>query len=347
MPLNLTGKPKTKWLIASTANHLGLLDGYSFLRALNRVQVAILMYHRVGNQESLSTVPPIRPQDFETQIAHLCRLFEVIHLDRLVQSIQGEKGLPKRAVVITFDDGYKDNYICAYPILKRYNVPATIFLTTGHIGTTNPFWWDKVAYIIENSTRATFDLDELGTYSLRSSSEKSKTISRIVGGLKKVEDQKKELLIERLVNTLGMPLPANLGKECILSWDDVREMNNGGIAFGTHSVTHRSLTKLSLKQAEHEIIQSKKDIEERLGQAVTAFSYPYGQFGDFDSEIKKILRKSGFTCAVTAIPRMISPGIDIYELPRITPGRDFNTFKAWLSGLYPDLGAIWGRLLSS
>ncbi|MFC1938434.1 polysaccharide deacetylase family protein [Chloroflexota bacterium] len=338
------GKQKIERLIASAANHLGFIAGYSFFRALNQPQVAILMYHSVGTQENLGTVPIIRPHDFEDQIAYLCRWFEIMPFDKLVQCVQSKGGLPKRAAVITFDDGYKDIYLYAYPILKRYNVPATIFLTTGHIGTANPFWWDKVGYIIKNTKQATFELDELGAYSLRSNGSRLKTISRIVEGLKKVEDEKKELLIERLMTTLGMQLPANLGKELILSWDDVREMNDGDIAFGAHSITHPILTKLSLKQAEYEIVQSKKDIEEKLNRVVTAFSYPNGQFSDFNSQIKKILKKSSFTCAFTTIPRMITPGIDLYELPRIDPGWDFNTFKVGLSGLYPDLGAILSRI---
>ena len=144
-------------------------------------------------------------------------------------------------------------------------------------------------------------------------------------------------MIERLVSQAGVRLPDTLGKELILSWDDVREMSDNGVTFGAHTVTHPTLTKLPLKQAEYEIAKSKKDIEEKLNRIVTAFSYPYGCLGDFDSEIKQIVQKSGFTCAVTVIPRLITPETDLYELPRINPGGDINTLKISLSGLYPDL----------
>ncbi|MFC1981444.1 polysaccharide deacetylase family protein [Chloroflexota bacterium] len=343
-----TCKQKIKRLIVSTANRLGLFDGYALLRALKKSQVAILMYHRVGTHQEYGITPVITPQDFEKQIAYLCQRFEIMRLYELVHCVQKKGGLSKKAVVITFDDGYKDNYIYAYPILKRYNVPATIFLTTGHIGTGNPFWWDKIAYIIKHATQATLKVDELGVYHLGSSGSRLKAISEIVGGLKKLPQEKKELLIEKLMTKVGVQLPANLGEDYILSWDDAREMSGGSIAFGAHSVTHPILTKLSLRQAEHEIFQSKKDIEEKLNLTVTAFSYPNGKFGDFNGEIRRILRKSGFTCAVTAIPGMIVPGIDVYELPRIMISRqvNFSIFKAYLSGLYPDLRAIQSRMLA-
>ena len=331
-------------LFLSAASHLGLFNGYAFLRTLSKPQVAILMYHRVGIHKDFSVVPVVSPQDFEDQLGCLCREFELMPLDKLAHCIQSKKGLPKRAVVLTFDDGYKDNHTYAYPILKKYNVPVTIFLATGHIGTDNPFWWDQVAYVVNQLTPPILGLDELGAYVLRSDG-RLKTIPEILERLKKLENERRELLIERLMTGVGVQLPTNLGKQLILSWDNVREMSDGGIAFGAHSVTHPVLTKLTPAQAEYQILQSKKDIEEKVNRAVTAFCYPFGRSGDFDGDIKRIVRKSGVTCAVTAMPGMIAPAMDVYDLPRIDASCDSNRFKACLSGLCPDLISVLRSLL--
>lgn len=327
--------------IVSAANHLCFLDAYGFLRRkLSKSPVVILLYHRVGPREDIWPSLSIKPQDFERQIRYLCKAYQVLPLDKLVRYVQ-RKTLPQKAVVITFDDGYKDNYTYAYPILKKYNVPATIFLTTGHIGHGEPFWWDKVAYLIQNTTLETLELDELGVYPLHSIGDKLEAISRVKEGLKIYSEEKKNLLIEKLVIVSGVDIPVNLGKKLILSWDEVREMKDGGIAFGAHSVTHAILTKLLPEEAKYEIVQSKKDIEDKLGQVITAFSYPNG---DFNTELIKFVQESGFTCAVTCIPRMVSPRTSLHELGRIQPDGNFNAFKLFLSRLYWDLKAIYPKL---
>lgn len=156
--------------------------------------------------------------------------------------------------------------------------------------------------------------------------------------------EERDLLIEKLVSMSGVAIPTNLGKELILSWEEVREMGNNGIVFGAHTVTHPILTKLPLKEAQREIIESKRCIEEQLGQAVSTFAYPSGQPTDFNDGIKESLKESGFICAVTAAPmRRVAPGMDVFELRRIPPGWDFYIFKFFLE-LYSDLQAISKRI---
>lgn len=304
-------------------------------------QVAILVYHQVENlQKAPFGSMPIKPQDFDNQIRYLTKTFEVLPLDKLVEYICQKKTLPAKAVVLTLDDGYKDNYIHAYPILKKYNVPATIFLTTGHIGTGNLFWWDKIGYIIHNTTLKVLQLDEFGTYPLGPIGSRLRAISRIESKAKNLLETEKGALIEKLVSVSAVDIPENLGKELTLSWDEVREMNQNGIAFGAHGVSHAVLTKLPPQQARYEIIQSKRDIEDKLGRPVSAFCYPNGNFGDFNAKLARFVKDSGFACAVTSVPRMVSPKANLYELGRISSGWNSDIFKLTLSGLYPDSRAI-------
>ena len=325
-----------KALAASTANHLGFLDAYALLRRkLTNSQVAILIYHRIYHGQDNESTGTLSPKTFESQIQYFCRNYEILSLENLVQYIQQRKNLPKKAVVITFDDGYKDNYLYAYPVLKKYHIPATIFLTTGHIGTGKLFWWDKVNYVIQHTAVSQLDLAELGSYSLQSELVKFHVSFIITERLKELPDEEKNFLIEKLLSTSGVNIPADLGKEFMLSWDEVKEMNNDGIAFGAHSVNHPILTRLPLEHAKREIIQSKKDIEEKLGRPVTAFSYPNGEF---NPELVKFIKESGFTCAVSVLPgKLITCEDDPYKLSRITPIKDLNKFKAMLCGLGQDL----------
>lgn len=331
---------KRRALVAFIANRSYSLDVYSFLRGkLVKSEVIILLYHRVGPPKNVWSSLPIPIQEFERQVRYLCQAYEIMPLNKLVQYTQEGKALPSKTAIITFDDGYKDNYLYAYPILRKHSMPATIFLTTGHIGTGSLFWWDKVGYVIHSTALETFRIDGLGVYALNPASSRLKAISSIKERLKRISEEEKDLLIKKLLETLGVDIPADLGRKLVLSWEEVREMSNGGIDFGAHSVTHSILTKLPPKQAKYEIIQSKRDIEEKLGQVVTAFSYPDGQF---NAQLIEFLKESGFTCAVTTIPRMVSLKTSSYQLGRIGLGGNFNTFKVALSGLYSDVKAVLG-----
>lgn len=331
-----------KRLLCSVANHLGFLDAYTlFRRKLTQAHIAILMYHRVSPERDNVLIKPLSLKGFEKQIQYLSKNYEILSLESLVQYLQQRKPLPQKAVVITLDDGYKDSYLYAYPILRKYHVPATVFLTTGCIDTGELFWWDKVNYVIHNTCLAELLLGELGRYSLKTTSERLQAASSIREKLREVPDNKKKLLVEKLLSQYTVSIPDNLGNEFILSWQEIREMKDGGITFGAHTVNHPILTKISLKQAMHEITQSKRDIEQKLRQQVTSFCYPNGSYGDFNSEIIELVKESGFTSAVTSIPGLITTESNPYELKRISVSEDFNMFKVILSNLYLDLRTVF------
>jgi peptidoglycan/xylan/chitin deacetylase (PgdA/CDA1 family) len=268
-----------------------------------------------------------------------------VSLTELCNTLIKGENIRENTIAITFDDGYKDNYLNAYPILKKYNVTATIFLVTGYIGTGNLFWWDKVSYVIHNTTLERLELDSFGIYPLKTTQQRSLAVSVIIERLKGIQDGDKNSVIEELISISGVDIPSNLGKELILSWAEVREMAKNGIDFGAHTVNHPILTRLPLEEARKEIIESKKCMEDELDRPVNAFSYPNGGPTDFNEDIKKIIKDSGFFCAVTdAPPKLVVPGTDLYELGRIAPGWDLGTLQLCISGLYPDLVTMWSRV---
>jgi peptidoglycan/xylan/chitin deacetylase (PgdA/CDA1 family) len=122
-------------------------------------------------------------------------------------------------------------------------------------------------------------------------------------------------------------------------------MAKNGISFGSHTVNHPTLIGLPLEQTRQEIVNSQKRIEENVDQPANTFAYPDGRLGNINDGIKAILRENGFVCAVYATPnKLVSPGTDPYGLGRISPKWDFTTFHLSVSGLYPDLTAMIGRL---
>jgi peptidoglycan/xylan/chitin deacetylase (PgdA/CDA1 family) len=325
----------------------GFLDAYSLLRRqVAKSSARIVAYHRVGSDyEFPSDVPLMVPEDFERQIRYLSRRYQVISLSELGHALKGGTSIPANAAVITFDDGYRDNYAKAYPILKKYGVPATIFLATGHIDNGTPFWWDRVSYAMHNTALENLELNQFGIYHFRSTTERWLAARTIRERLKDLLDGEKNLAIEELVSKLGVDMPRSLGREMFLSWDEVREMSRNGIDFGAHTVNHPTLIGMPLEQARREIVDSQRRIEQNLDRPVDTFAYPDGRLANINDGIKAILRENRFVCAVYGTPdALVSPGTDPYELGRTSPRLDFSTFQLSVSGLHSDLMALRRRL---
>jgi peptidoglycan/xylan/chitin deacetylase (PgdA/CDA1 family) len=334
-------------LIIKAMSKTGFFCVYGFLRSrMFKHLVPIIAYHRVSEVDDYPwSLTPVTPKEFEQEIRYLSHKYHIISLDDLVTYSDKLKTLPPKTAVVTFDDGYKDTYRNAYPILKKYRIPATVFLTTGHIGTGKLFWWDKVGYVIWKTESNTIDLGELGIHHLNSASSRLQMSNTVITTLKQFSIKKRDELINGMVVSNGVDIPPNLGEKLILSWDEIKEMSKNGISFGAHTVSHPILSRLSLEAASKEILDSKKHIEKELGQEVTTFCYPNGEPGDFSGDIEGILKSNGFKCAITLSPAaFVSPTSRIYELPRIPGTTSFDKFKLVTSGLYTDLYPIWSLL---
>jgi peptidoglycan/xylan/chitin deacetylase (PgdA/CDA1 family) len=301
------------------------------------------MYHHIGTKKDDYLLYRTNTSDFEKQMKYLQNTHKIISFEKLIQAVTEKKSLPKRAAIITFDDGYKDNYTEAFPLLKKYKIPATIFLTTGHIETDNSFWWNKIGYVLCKTKFKKIELDDFGDISPPSIENMPYSLRMIFQKFKKIPEDKKKKLIDLLIQKSDVNIPKSIDKDLMMSWDNIREMNENGIDFGAHTVTHPILTNLSLNQAKFEIVESKKIIEKRLNKTITTFCYPNGYADDYNTDIIKILKDNGFSCSVTAIPKMVTIKSNLFELGRVPPGYDDKSFKFNISGLYSVLNKILGR----
>jgi peptidoglycan/xylan/chitin deacetylase (PgdA/CDA1 family) len=341
---NITTKQKLANPFINVTSRLGFLDAYSIFRKHFGSQIMILTYHRVGPNNNTWLLPPTSTADFENQMRYITKTHKIMPLYKLAKALQEGKSLEGKIAVVTFDDGYKDSYLHAFPILKKYNIPATIFLITGHIDKGNLFWFDKIRYILYNTKIKKIELEDFGEFLVDSIDNKLRSMFIIVEKLKKIPNEKKDDILIKLTDICNINIPSDLGREIILSWDEVKEMNEYDIIFGAHTVTHPILTKVSLDQARFEISQSKKDIEKRINQNIDTFCYPNGTIEDFNNNIIEIVKNSGFSCAVTTLPLANASKTNLYKLGRMFTSWNFDSFKFLTSGLYSDATKIINRM---
>jgi peptidoglycan/xylan/chitin deacetylase (PgdA/CDA1 family) len=272
----------------------------------------ILLYHRVNDVQDpfFDTVPVAA---FERQMTLLRDHFRVLPLEDLVER-KARNDVPDDAVAITFDDGYRDNFENAFPVLRRLGLPATIFVTTGTVGSKAGLWHDRVLDAFRQTGVAAVSIDGK-PYPLRYLAERREALRACLGKLRRSDPRARDAEIERIIAALEVPEAGATGWNK-LDWDQIAVMSNAGITFGAHTVTHPILTRVTPGEAVTEIADSRRAIESRLGRPVRLFAYPNGGRGDFDEAVKRAVRDAGFACGATALPGVNDLSTDPYELRR-------------------------------
>jgi peptidoglycan/xylan/chitin deacetylase (PgdA/CDA1 family) len=291
---------------------------FPFIRFSRARNAQILIYHRV-NDERDPYFPGTPTTVFERQMEYVSSRFHVLSLAELLGGLS-RGALPDNAVAVTLDDGYRDNYLNAFPILQRYSIPATIFLATSAIGTTRQLWHDDVFSAFRETTEPA--LEAFGRAKIRGSlaaiPDRLQVQRDVLAYIRSMNDPDRIAAVSLLREQLRVG-PARETPGLMLSWEEAAVMSRAGIDFGSHTVTHPILSRTDEAHARHEISESKRAIEERLGVRVEGFAYPNGGRADFLPETKALLREFGYTYAVTTIPGSNEPDADVYELRRATP----------------------------
>jgi len=282
-------------------------------RGLWAKSLTVVNYHRIDDPyradfDSFKPNVSATPQGFERQAEYLAKWFNVISLRDIIEWLGGHKDLPPYAALITFDDGYLDNYTTAFPTLRKYNFPALIFLTTGHIGTDAPFYWDMAAYCFSHTENDHLTFPD-GHVESWSNQQQLEQVSRNwIEVLKTLPQAEKQIYVENLPVLLGVSIPIGFFQQLMMNWDQIREMQKGGIEFGAHTVHHPILTRISPEQVRQEVAGSKSRIEAELERPVLGFAYPNGQASDWNEESEKITAESGIRAAFTLVRGPSSQG---------------------------------------
>ena len=314
-----------------------ILDHSGGLRLLEAVPawsgLVVLNYHRIGTAgHSLldHALWSATQDDFDSQVRMLKAHFELIGLDDLVSAIgDASRDADRRRhrfAMLTFDDGYIDNYELAFPVLQTHNVPATFFLTTGFVGDRQPGWWDEIAWMVRSSPRRTLRLespwfdetDEVAT------GPADDLIGRLLQKFYSLPGHKTAGYLDWIAVVTGSGrAPAVLSESLWMNWDQVRHMAAAGMGIGAHTVTHPVLANLSAEEQLFEVLESRLIIEREIGRPVTAFSYPVGRRNSFNTDTRNALSQAGFDWAFSYYGGFVSgQTADRFDIPRFAVEAD-------------------------
>jgi peptidoglycan/xylan/chitin deacetylase (PgdA/CDA1 family) len=301
--------------------------------------VSILAYHRVFDIDPCSypfdaELVSASEEAFDRQMRYVARNFDVITFSEL-RSCLGAGSIPKRPLIITFDDGYMDNYTVAFPVLKGRGLTATIFLATSHMDTGEPFWFEKVSYWIKKTGRKEIRLSSgRDVHEYRLSGDRLGAIKDIQDLLKSVDEAGHSRLMASLEHETGVSIrQEDLSLAMPLSWKEVKEMSSAGIEFGSHSSTHLNVAKVTDERLWAEIDGSRRSIEEAINRPVAVFSYPFGGINAFSRRTGERLRQAGYEFAVSYLDGINRVGsMDAFEMKRVHVERydSFSLFKGRL-----------------
>lgn len=306
--------------------------------------VRILLYHRVNDlplqEASISDRLTISVENFRKQMKYISDYFEVISLANFIELVKTNAPLPDKAVIVTFDDGYRDNYKFAFPILKEFKIPATIYLATDFINSNRFLWWDVLEEVVLNpeielKKMTTLLLQEKGTNF--AGEDRVRFFWEIYSYLKSIEPAQRDEILKIMYADLKIsPDKMDMSTRQMFSWEHIFEMSKSNISFGAHTQSHVILSKISLTKAKIEIQNSKNEIEYRTQNSVTSFAYPNGGLDTFNEDIVELLKNSGFESAVTTVKGFAGSNDNLFQLKRYNiDGEDsLSTFKCKLSGIY-------------
>jgi peptidoglycan/xylan/chitin deacetylase (PgdA/CDA1 family) len=226
------------------------------------------------------------------------------------------------AVVVTFDDGYRDLYVQAFPILRRYAIPATIYLTAGAIETGRPAWYDRIFFALKHLSGAGFEVD-LGEaqpcrYMIRDDAERFRAALELITALRSLPDMQMQSACAALETRIQWH--PDDGTNCMLDWDQIRQMQRAGISFGCHTMSHAVVSRLDPAGMERELVDSKRLIERRIEAEVRDFAYPFGKPEDCGTEAKQFFTREGYRSAVTTNDGVNTRRTDPFQLLRVNAG---------------------------
>nr|WP_156753111.1 MULTISPECIES: polysaccharide deacetylase family protein [unclassified Mycobacterium] len=309
-------------------------------RRRHRDALAIVMFHGV---EDAPLSPPCWHVGgvamYRRQLEYLRKHFNVLALEEALAAL-ADGTLPPLAVAITFDDGTGNLATHALPVLRELNLPASVFLATGPIGTGETLWPDRLWLAIARTAVAEVDLAalKLGTRSLDGDARRGRVYAAAVEALKNLGDTERVAVLDEVLAALGYRDDGDAGPFRMLTWEQVRDMAGDPLVrLYPHTVTHPILARCGDDKVEREITDSCVAIERETGSTPRVFAYPNGRPQDFDDRAKDVLRRRGVRWALSTTPGFADRGCDPLALPRLAVGGNatFDHFRLTVCGGLP------------
>jgi peptidoglycan/xylan/chitin deacetylase (PgdA/CDA1 family) len=317
---------KALQFVARTGLHRG--GGLGLVRRW-RTGFRILTYHRF---------PACDLPAFDNQCRHLRTHYQPVSMGDIAASLNMGQALPRNAIAITVDDGYRDFSEQAAPVLRQHGIPATVFLVTAFMDRAQPLWWDTLQFALERTSRPEIPFGPFGALKISIAAEKTAAFDSITEKVKALPNRLRLEILEEIIGCLDVPAPREMpGEFQPMSWDEVRSLRKQGIEFGGHTRTHPILSRLDTAvEIADEIVSGKQRIERELAERTIHFSYPNGQPADWNETVLKAVREAEFATAVTTVGGVNSPADNPFLLRRIAvdPAMPPPYFAERVAGLH-------------
>lgn len=291
----------------------------------------ILAYHGVTARPADDPANRRRLQvpraEFERHLQLLARHHRPTPLGKVVEALDRGEVLPRGAVAVTFDDGYRNFVTQAWPLLRRYGVPVTLFVPTEEPGR---LWEDQLEVLVARASAQRVEWQG-GAFDLSLPADRTRLVELAEATSARGSADRQAILTE-LAARLEAQVPEADEDRDRLSWEEMRGLKAEGVDVGSHADRHLPLPQRPLEEAAEGLRRSLATLERELGSHRPAFSYPYGARS---ASLAAAVRAIGFSCAVTGVPALVRSGTDPYELPRILIGAadDRRRLRASLTGL--------------
>ena len=294
----------------------------------------ILMYHRFGDAREPRR---LSRHLFEQHLDYLKRHFRVRRLDAVVQALREGRALEPRTVVLTVDDGYADFVEYAYPLLQKYEVPATLFVVSDFLDRNAWLWTDAIRHALDTTTEPRLVLQATGVrlkHDLTVSALRERAWLAVCDLCLRATPAKRAWLIERLQQALEVTLPpAATSDYQAMTWSDARHLDSDLVEIGSHTCTHPVLSKCSAPELEYELGQSRRVIEQQLRRPVSAIAYPHGEPSDYDARVVRAAQAAGYRSGVVAHGGPIGEDVDLFRLERLSAATEMTQFRSTVNGL--------------
>jgi peptidoglycan/xylan/chitin deacetylase (PgdA/CDA1 family) len=258
----------------------------------------VFNHHRIGNRAECAYDRGLfsaSAEQFDYQLSYIKRHFPVLLPHELAEFMSQKKQLTRLHAMITFDDGYLDNYTLAFQLLKRHNMAGVFFLVSTFVGTAFVPWWDEIAYLVRHSPASSLPMMSRRGISIDLNLDREDAVDKVLQAYKSEENADPTSFLRELREEAQVTLPDE-GRR-FLNWEEAREMRDAGMEIGAHTHTHPFLSRLSFASQQAELRESKAILDRNMGQPVTSLAYPNGTTKDFTTDTQQIAREAGYTTA--------------------------------------------------
>ena len=307
-PIEPAHKGRAQRLV-EVAERMGVVRSLRGLHDRRNPALTILAYHRVMPTDALECYPfdqeliSATPGQFDSQMRYVREHLHPVSLKDVIAHIEQGTPLPPNSVAITFDDGFADTYRYAFPVLRRYQIPATIFVSTGYVESGEPFWFELASYLVYRVPPHSLEPRD-GTLlpTGESWTDRTTSLRRLHSILKDLPNAARLKILDSWAHRYSAEITHGTSHHSRpISWPQIIEMAACGLAFGSHTVSHPNLTRVTEEELAQELTESRYALESKLQQTIDTIAYPIGTHSAFNTRVLSAVRTHQFKLGLTYV----------------------------------------------